>query len=536
MEDLRTWRPVIMGRSGAVASNHPLATRAGYEALRAGGNAADAAVAVGAAIGVVEPNMSGVGGDGFFLVWDATAREGTVIHACGHAPAPATTERYGSHIPLTGPMSASVPGLAGGWEALRAWFGTRRAPELYTAAIEYARDGFPATRRFCHFARQHAADLAVDPACARTYLPDGRPPALGATIRNLALARTLEALAEGGADVLYEGEVGLSLAKFVMFEGGLITAADLAAHRTEETPPISTTYRDLTVLEAGPTSAGFTLLEELNIVEQFDVAAMGFLSADAVHVFVEAKKLAFEDRERYAGDPRFVRAPLDRLLGKGYAHELAGRIDIKRAARSTPRQPASAGDTTYFAVVDGAGNAVSGIQSLGAPFGACVMDPETGILLNNRMTWWHLERGHPNRLAPGKRVRQTMNPPLAVQDGAVRYVWGTPGGDSQVQVNLQNFTAMVDFGLDPQQAVEAPRWDSFQPGTGSVFPHVAADELTMEDRFAPAMIEDLRARGHTVRVIGPLDGPCSAEAIERRADGLLLCGSDPRRDGWAAAF
>lgn len=533
--ELRTWRPVIMGRQGAVASNHPLATQAGLDVLRAGGNAADAAVAVGTTLAVVEPHMSGVGGDGFFLVWDAAAREATVIHAAGHAPRQATLEEYSAGIPHTGLRSASVPGLAGGWEALRARFGTRRAPELFAAAIYHAHAGFPATRRFCHFVARQAAALARDPACAIAFLPGGTLPSLGTTIRQPALARTLEALADGGAGVLYGGEIGRELAAFVTRGNGLITAEDLAACRTREAPPLTTSYRGLTVLNAGPPSMGWALLLELNIVEQFDLAARGFLSADTIHLLVEAKKLAFLERERYSGDPRYVTAPFSTLLSREHARALAARIHMGRAMPVVA--PASVGgDTTYFAVVDGAGNAVSAIQSLGGFFGACAMDPATGILLNNRMTWWHLDPAHPNALAPGKVVRHTMNTPMALFDGQVRWVFGTPGGDSQVQVNLQVFTAMVDFGLDPQQAVEAPRWDSFQPGTGSVYPHQDADELTMEDRFPHAVFDDLRARGHQVSVLGPLDGPCSAAVIARDPTGLLLCGSDPRRDGWAAAF
>jgi gamma-glutamyltranspeptidase/glutathione hydrolase len=527
--EVRTWRPVIMGRQGAVVSNHPLATQAGFDVLRAGGNAADAAVAVGTTLAVVEPFMSGVGGDGFFLVWEAGPCEATVIQATGQAPSGATLEAYRDGIPHTGVRSTSVPGLPGGWEVLRARFGSRSAAELFAAAISHAREGFSATRRFCHFARLRADALAQDAASAACFLPGGERPTLGSTIRQPALARTLAALAEGGADELYEGETGRALATFIAGQGGLITTGDLAAYRTLELAPVSSTYRGLTVYNAPPVSMGWALLLELNIVEQFDLASMGYLSADAVHLLVEAKKLAFQERERYSGDPRHIQAPFERLLAKAFAGELAARIDMHRALPTGP-QPAVAGDTTYFAVVDGAGNAVSAIQSLGGVFGACVMDPATGILLNDRMTWWHLDPNHPNALAPGKTVRHTMNTPLAVQNGRVRYVWGTPGGDSQVQVNLQTFTAMLDFGLDPQQAVEAPRWDSFQSGTGSVYP------LTMENRFAPAVIEDLRRRGHNVRVLGALDGPCSAEAIIRTPDGLLLCGSDPRRDGWAAAF
>ena len=318
--------------------------------------------------------------------------------------------------------------------------------------------------------------------------------------------------------------------------GGLIDAADLNACRPEIQDPIQTAYRDLTILEAPPNSMGFTLLQELNIAEQFDLRAMGCGSADLVHTLVEAKKLAFLDRERYAGDPRFSEPPLSRLLDKTYARGLAAQIDPLHAAESSAT-PSVGGDTTYFAVVDGSGNAVSGIQSLGNLFGSCVMAGSTGVLLNNRMHTWHLEGGHPNRLEPGKRVRHTMNPPMALHDGEVRALWGTPGGDTQVQVNLQVLTAIVDLGLDPQQAVEIPRWESFQPGTFASWPHTGSDLLTLEDRFAPEVIADLRARGHNVAVLGGLEGPCSAEVILRDpATGLLTAGSDPRRDGYAMAY
>ena len=535
-ESPRTWRPVIMGRGGAVASNHPLATLAGFEVLRAGGNAADAAVAVASTLGVVEPYMSGMGGDGFYLFYDAAARRGTVVNASGPSPLAATAERYAAGIPQDGILSASVPCAVDGWHILRERFGTRPPAELLAAAIGYARDGFGATRHFCDFVTQQAVLLRRDPGCAAIYLPDGELPRLGAIIRNPNLARTFEALASGGRDAFYGGDTARNVARFSREQGGLITEQDLAACRAELQDPIATTYRGLTVLEAPANSMGFTLLQELNIVEHVELARMGVCSADLIHTLVEAKKLAFLDRERYASDPRFSQVPLDRLLDKAYARELAARIDPRRAAPGA-LVPSVAGDTTYFAVVDGHGNAVSGIQSLGNLFGAGVMDPATGILLNDRMHTWHLEPGHPNRLEPGKRVRHTMNPPLALENGEVRALFGTPGGDAQVQINLQTFTAMVDLGLDPQQAVEMPRWESFQDGTHTSWPHSHTDELTIEDRVPPAVIEDLRARGHNVRLLGPLSGPCSAEIILRDpGTGLLLAGSDPRRDGYAMAL
>ncbi|MGI8550908.1 MAG: gamma-glutamyltransferase [Dehalococcoidia bacterium] len=532
----RTWRPVIMGRGGAVASNHPLATLAGYEALRAGGNAADAAVAVAATLGVVEPYMSGMGGDGFYLVYEAAKRKATLVNASGPAPQGATAARFASGIPQYGILSASVPCAVDGWLTLQSRFGSRSLPELLAPAIERAREGFGATRHFCDFAGQQQTLLSRDPGCSRTYLRDGRVPPIGTLIRNPELARTLEAVAVGRRDAFYGGETAREFARFNREAGGLTGETDLAGCRVEIQEPISTTYRGYTVLNAPPNSMGFTLLQELNIVENVDLAGMGFCSAALIHTLVEAKKLAFFDRERYAGDPRFTQVPLDRLLDKGYARQLAGRIDPRRASTGAP-VPVEAGDTTYFAVIDGQGNAVSGIQSLGNLFGSGVMAGSTGVLLNNRMHTWHLEPGHPNQLQPGKRVRHTMNTPMALQDGEVRALCGTPGGDTQVQVNLQTFTGMLDLGLDPQQAVEMPRWENFQDGTHTSWPHTHVDELTVEDRLPPEVIEDLRARGHAVQVLGALEGPCSAEIILRDpATGLLMAGSDPRRDGYAMAF
>ncbi len=263
---------------------------------------------------------------------------------------------------------------------------------------------------------------------------------------------------------------------------------------------------------------------------------MGLLSADAVHVMVEAKKLAFADRERWGADPRSVEAPLAQLLSADHAAQLAGRIDLQRAAPAGPTT-LTAGDTTYFCTADGDGNAVSGVQSINSGFGSGVMAGGTGILLNNRMSYWHLEPGHPNRLQPGRRVRHTMNPPLVLKDGELWCVFGTPGADNQVQINLQVLTAMIDFGLDPQQAAEMPRWTSNVPGQYANWPHDGEDALTIERRVPEAVRSELARRGHPVKTVGDLDGPCSVEIIRRdAASGMLLAGSDPRRDGWALAW
>ncbi len=535
-EGPRSYRPVIMGRRGAVASNHPLATQAGLLALQAGGTAADAAIAVAATLSVVEPFMSGLGGDGFYHVHVARTGEGVVVNGTGPAPRAATPERYAAGLPLSGPMAVSVPGSVAAWTALHARFGRRPWPSLFEAAIHYAREGFGATRAYRHFAGEQRAALRADPRSARVFLQDGEAPPLGALIVQRDLARTLERLAAEGGDAFYRGGLGCAVAAGLHDAGTLIVPEDLAAFEAEAQAPIELAYRGFTVRQAPPNSMGWVLLEELGIVEHFDLRAMGAGSADLVHVLVEAKKLAFADRERWSGDPRVVSPPLAELLSKEGLARRAAAIDPKRARRG-PAAPTEPGDTTYFCVVDGEGNAVSGIQSLNSAFGSGVTAGATGILLNNRMTPWHLEPGHPNRLAPGRRVRHTMNPPMVFRDGELWAVLGTPGGDYQVQVNLQVLTAMIDLGLDPQQAAEMPRWSSTEPGQEANWPHDCPDALNLEARFSPEVRAELRARGHPVVELGELDGPCSVEIIRRDpATGLLMAGSDPRRDGWALAY
>jgi gamma-glutamyltranspeptidase len=532
----RCYRPLIIGKRGAVAANHPLAAQAGLLALRAGGNAVDAAVATAAALAVVEPMMSGLGGDGFYHVYDEATGRALVFNGTGPAPAAATPDRYAGGIPRIGPLSVSVPGALAGLDAMHRRFGRLPWPDLFAEAIAFARDGFGATHSYCHFAGEYQTTLAADPCSAATFLAGGAPPPLGAPIVQADLARTLEEIASEGAETFYRGRLGQRLAAGLEAARTLVSARDLAAFEAEQQDPIVIDYRGFTVLEAPPNSTGFVLLQELKILENFDLAGMGLPSADAVHVMVEAKKLAFADRERWGADPNSLQAPLAELLSAGYVARLAGQIDMRRAA--SLRSLASAtGDTTYFCTADGEGNAVSGVQSINSGFGSGIMAGDTGILLNNRMSYWHLEPGHPNRLRPGRRVRHTMNPPIVLKDGALWCVFGTPGADNQVQINLQALTAMIDFGLDPQQAAEMPRWTSNMSGQYANYPHDGEDVLTMERRFPEALRRELLRRGHPVHAVGDLEGPCSIEIIRRdAATGFLLAGSDPRRDGWALAW
>jgi gamma-glutamyltranspeptidase/glutathione hydrolase len=415
-------------------------------------------------------------------------------------------------------------------------YGRLQWRDLFAEAIHLARDGYGATPHYRDFAAEHLDCLRADRRSAAVFLEDGRAPGVGRPIVQPDLARTLEEIASEGAECLYRGTLARRLAAACAEAGVPIGEADLAEFQAERQEPIRVDYRGLSVLEAPPNSTGFVLLQELKIAENFDLKSMGLGSADFVHVMVEAKKLAFADRERWGADPRSIDAPLDEILSADYAARLAARIDRSRAAPTRAIADA-AGNTTYFCTVDGDGNAVSGIQSINSAWGSGVTAGDTGILLNNRMAYWHLDPAHPNYLRPGRRVRHTMNPPLALKDGKLWGVFGTPGADNQVQINFQIATAMIDFGLDPQQAAEMPRWTSNVPGQYANYPHDGPDVLTMERRFPEEVRRELARRGHPVDTVGDLEGPCSVEIIRRDADaGMLLAGSDPRRDGWALAW
>lgn len=532
----RSWRPVILGRKGAVAANHPLATQAGLMVLRDGGNAVDATIAIAMVLGVVEPHMSGLGGDGYYQLHDAASQRTRVYNGTGPAPIAATQDRYRDGFPIDGPLSFSTPGTVASLAQMHAVKGRLPWKTLLAPAIELARDGFGASPTYRYYADEQKLRLGRDKRSAAIFLRAGEAPALGTPIVQIDLSRTLEQLAEEGPNSFYHGAIARALAAGCAEVGALVGFQDLDAFEPEIQDPIAIRYRDFTLLQAPPNSTGWVLLQELKIAEQFDLKSMGALSPELVHTLVEAKKLAFADRESFAGDPRFVDAPIEHLLSDANAAARAALIDPHWAA-SLPLPPSRQSDTTYFCVVDGEGNAVSAIQSLNAIFGAGVIAGDTGILLNSRMSVWHNDPGHANEMFPGRRVRHTMNTPMVFRDGRLWAVAGTPGGDFQVQVNLQILTSMMEFGADPQQAAEAPRWSSTQPGQHAEHPHDAPDALNLESRFPAETFSGLGARGHNLVQIGDLDGPCAVEIIRKDADtGMLLCGSDPRRDGWALAY
>ncbi len=535
-------RSVVMARRGVVASGHPLASAAGLRVLAAGGNAVDAAVATAAVLGVVQPMMSGVGGDTFLLYSDTRQGQVWALNGSGVAPYAATREffvqRGYTKMPFRGMLSVSVPGAVDAMvTALERWgSGNFSLAQLLEPAITYAEEGVPVTEKVSAWVAESEEVLRSYPSTARIYLPHGRPPRPGEILIQKDLAHTLRRIAEGGREVFYRGELAQAIARYCQAHGGLLTERELAEHRSEVYLPLHTTYRGYRVVTTAPPSQGLILLEMLNVLEGFDLERMGWGSAGAVHLMVEAKKLAFADRLRYLGDPRFVQNPVENLLSKDYARRRAEAIHPFRAnADPNPGVVEKALEaTTYFAVADGEGNLVSYITSLSASFGCAEVVEGTGILLNNRAgRGFTLEEGHPNVVAPGKRTMHTLMCFMAFRpDGRPFLVWGTPGGDGQPQWCAQVLTNIVDFGLNVQQAVEAPRWLSF-PGTDPAdLP--AFFELRMEDGFPEQTREELRRRGHSVVPMTGFAG--GAQAILVDEAGVYHAGSDPRVDGQAVGW
>ena len=534
------FRPPVMSRNGVVTSGHPLASQAGIQAMMAGGNAVDAAIATATALGVVEPAGSGVGGDGFLLIYWAETGTVTTVNATGPAPSAATRELYlqDGGIPMKGIRSVSVPGIADGWLIAHERYGALKLEQAFDPAISLCENGFPVSSKLEGGLKGENPRFAADPYTRAVFTDDGEPIKAGGILYNKNLASTLRKIALEGRGTLYEGEIAKAIVEFSQSRGGLLTEKDLADYHAHWAEPIHINYRGYEVYEMPPNSSGHILLQELNIVELFDLVSMGCNTAESVHLMVEAKKLAFADREKYVADPNWVDIPIEGMLSKAYAAEQVKRIDPNHVATDLPAGiPEQFEDTTCFCTADGAGNAVCVLQSIQSGFGSSLIAGDTGVLLNNRMTYWHLEEGHPNCLMPGKRVRHTMNPVIVTKDNKAFLICGTPGADTQVQTNLQLVTHVIDFGMNPQEAVAAPRWRDLQNPMESTVPHTCANALQLEGRFPEEVREALAQKGHELQLLGDWDGPGSAQAILINPESNALSGgSDPRRDGYAVGW
>lgn len=533
-------RPEAYGTRGMVCSAHPVAAFIGLSIMQRGGNAFDAAIAVAAAEGVLLPMKCGVGGDAFVVLHDARKRETVAFNGSGVSAAGATADYYRGlghkTMPLEGVHAVSVPGAVSVYEALWRRYGTMDWPELWEPAIRLADEGLAITKYINGRIADKAETLSRFPYSKAQYLPNGRVPAAGERWSAPNLAATLRSIAKGGADAFYRGEISERLLSFLRQEGQTFTADDFAQQQAVMYTPISTQYRGVTVHQTAPPSQGFMVLEQLNILEGYDLARLSSSSAERMHLLIEAKKLAFADRNRHAGDPAFVQWPLATLLSKEHASARRKLIDPRRAQWPDGAALEHDGDTSYFAIADGTGNAISFIHSLSNPFGSCVVAGDTGITLNNRAgRGFSLDAKHPNCIAPGRRTMHTLNAWMIERGGKAWLVGGTPGGDQQAQWNVQAITNVIDHGLSLQDAVDAPRFYSF-PGTDPV--NLGRDPVVRcESRVTDETRGELAKLGHKIETLGAWGGGGAVQLIELDAErGVLRGASDPRPGGIALGF
>jgi len=564
-----SWRPTVVAQHGMVAAGHPLAAEAGMRILKAGGNAIDAAIATWAVQGEVEPGMTGLGADMFVLYYEAKSGTVKFINGTGYAPQAATIDFYKSKggIPDDGPLSISVPGAVGGaaWAVRK--YGTKPLADVLAPAIEIADGGFPVTEALAAGLRSSRDKLAKFPASTKIYFRDGKPLQMGDVIKNPDLARTLRTIASQGADAFYRGPISSNTVSFLKANGGIIDDADLRAYMPYEDAPIHIDYRGIDVYECPPNSQGFVMLEALNILEGYDLKALGRNSVAYLHAVTEALKLSFADRNAYVGDPKFIKnIPMTALLSKEYAAARRTQIDPNRAIAGEPvpgdpaRMKATAAGqqafasaqptpttvrpfdpdeilnlTTYLAVVDKDHNMVSITSSLLSGFGSGMVVDGGGFVMNDRMRYFYLDPKDVNALAPGKRTRQTINPAMALRNGKPWIAFGTPGSDTQPQTQLQFFLNVAEFGLNVQEALEQPTVisnsfrDSYQP-------HDVKGMLLTPAMLPQSVKDGLAAKGHKLD-IREVKGVGSVKAIliDPRT-GVLMGGVSPTGDSYVMAW
>jgi gamma-glutamyltranspeptidase/glutathione hydrolase len=533
---------VTLARHGIVAAAHPVAVQVGLEILRRGGSAVDAAIAVNAALSLMEPTSCGLGGDLFAMVWEPATGNLYGLNGSGRAPLALTLDKVpplaDGTMPVYSPYAWTVPGCADAWFELHERFGRLPMKDLLAPTIAYAREGVPVPQVIAGSWARSVARFKDKPGFAEVFLPGGKAPAEGQPFANPALANTLELLAAGGRDAFYRGEIAEKIVAYSRKEGGFFSIEDFARHTSEWQEPISTTYRGVTVWELPPNSQGLAALEMLNILERFDLKTMGRDSPDFWHVMVEAKKLAYADRAAYYADPAVSPAPVAALLDKGYAERQAKRIDMKRAAKSVvPGNPAlQHGDTTFLVTADERGMMVALIQSNYTGFGSGYVIPELGFGIQDRGALFSLKAGHPNVLTPGKRPFHTIIPAFMGKDGVPEMAFGVIGGDMQPQGHAQIVVNLVDFGMNLQEAGDAPRFyhtdDSEPTGTAMTDGGV----LNLESGPSQDVIQALLRRGHRiVAANGIVFGGYQAVRRDPKT-GVFSAASESRKDGFAAGY
>jgi gamma-glutamyltranspeptidase/glutathione hydrolase len=534
-------RAATLAPKAMVCSPHALASAAGVDILRAGGSAVDAAIAVSAALSVLYPHMTGIGGDAFWLFYDADAKRVRYLDGGGRAARRAGIEWFSARamreVPMSGilPATLTVPGAVASWCAAHEAYGRLPLKRDLAQAVDYARDGFPVTARVANFFELCCGEGIFNEPAKALFLSRGRSPKAGERLVNPGLARVLARIGEAGREGFYGGDTARELAAFVRGAGGFFDQVDLQQQRSEWGEPISARYRGFEIFETPPPTQGFTVLEMLNLIEPYRVGEMDPLGPDLVHLLVQVKQIAFSDRDAVLADPQFVPVPIERLVSKRYATERRRLIRMDRAMGwdEVPSYGSLNGDTVFLCVVDAAGNAVALIQSLYSLFGSGVVAGDTGIVLQNRAAYFSLDPDHPNRLEAGKRPLHTLIASMAFEGTGLRHVFGCMGADGQPQIHLQSYVRLLDFGCHVQETVDAPRWLSGRFALGE-----PRDLLNIEGRFPEETLRELERRGHPVnRWPDWMEKAGHAHGITiDRATGTRVGGADPRSDGAAIGY
>jgi gamma-glutamyltranspeptidase/glutathione hydrolase len=526
------------------ATSHPLATQIALDVMKAGGSAVDAAIAANAALGLMEPTGNGIGGDLFAIVWDPRTKRLHGYDGSGRSPRTLTLDEFArrglQQVPSHGPLPVTVPGAVDGWFALHARFGKRTMAENLAPAIRYAREGHPVHEVIAHYWDRSVPRLSKWPGFSEQFTIDGRAPRAGEMWRNPNLANTLQQIADGGRDAFYKGDIARTIDAYFRANDGFLSYEDLAAHQGNWVEPVSTRYRGYDVWELPPSGQGIAALQILNLLEPYDLASYGFGSPEHVHLFTEAKKLAFADRARWYADPAFHPAPVAKLISKEYARERGRLISMDRALREvqpgTPRQ-LDEGDTIYLTTADADGMMVSLIQSNYRGMGSGMTPHGLGFMLQNRGEMFVLQRGHPNAYAPGKRPFHTIIPAFVTKDGKPWLSFGVMGGAMQPQGHVQILVNLIDFGMNLQEAGDAPRLhhDGSAEPTGQNTAMSDGGVIELESGFSYETVRGLMQKGHTVRFAnGPYGG---YQAIARDPEtGVYSGASESRKDGMAAGF
>jgi len=536
-------RSEVLAPHAMAATSHPLTTQIALDVMKAGGSAVDAAIAANAALGLMEPTGNGIGGDLFAIVWDPKTRKLYGYNGHGRSPAALSLQWFVEHgyrdIPPHGPLPVTVPGAVDGWFALHERFGKRRMRDNLQPAIDYARNGHPVHETIAYYWARSVPVLAKFPGFTEQFTLNGRAPRKGELWRNLPLANTLETIAREGRDGFYRGRVAQTIADYVQAQGGFLSTEDLAEHRGEWVDPVSINYRGYDVWELPPSGQGIAALQILQLLEGFDLNAYGFGSFEHVHLFTEAKKLAFEDRARWYADPEFAPAPVEALISDAYADQRRRLIDPQRAAKTVEAgNPAlNEGDTIYLTTADADGMMVSLIQSNYRGMGSGMTPPGLGFILQDRGEMFVLKEGHPNSFAPRKRPFHTIIPAFITQDGKPWLSFGLMGGAMQPQGHAQIVINLIDFGMNLQEAGDAPRihHDGSTEPTGQNLAMTDGGVLQLESGFPYETIRALMNAGHHVEFAnGPYGG---YQAIARdHAQGVYIGASESRKDGQAAGY